>query len=276
MPTHPADHVDTDRYPLDRAAADPARGAVVDGLRAALSADGVAALPGFLRPGALAATLDDVDRVLPLAHLEDVRGTPYLAPAQDGWPDGHPRRTEVHSRTLVLAYDLVPSACPVRELFEWDAFLRFVGDVVGRGPLHRMDDPLGALNLTVMEDGHVQGWHYDSCDFVVSLALRAPAGGGRFECAAALRTPDDERYEDVADVLAGRSPERVDVYPMTPGTLMVFEGRRSLHRVSPVEGSTPRVVALFGFSTEPGTCSSEHLRRVRYGRTGPLAGGSRR
>ena len=40
------------------------------------------------------------------------------------------------------------------------------------------------------------------------------------------------RYDDVAAVLGG-DRSRVRTLPMTPGTLLVFEGRNSLHRVSP-------------------------------------------
>ena len=90
--------------------------------------------------------------------------------------------------------------------------------------------------------------------------------GGDFECVPMLRTADDERYSDVAATLDGTRPERVTTVPMTPGTLMFFAGRHSLHRVTPVEGTTDRLVALLGYDTRPGTCSSELLRLVRYGR----------
>ena len=53
---------------------------------------------------------------------------------------------------------------------------------------------------------------------------------------------------------------------MTPGTLMLFEGRHTLHRVSPIGGGRPRYVGLFGYDRKPGTCSSELLRLIRYGR----------
>ena len=53
---------------------------------------------------------------------------------------------------------------------------------------------------------------------------------------------------------------------MTPGTLLVFAGRNSMHRVSPIRGPTPRLVGLFGYDTKPGTMSSELLKAVRYGR----------
>jgi hypothetical protein len=60
--------------------------------------------------------------------------------------------------------------------------------------------------------------------------------------------------------------ERVVTLPMKPGTLLIFAGRYSLHRVTPIKGDTPRLVALFGYDTKPGTMSSELLKVVRYGR----------
>jgi hypothetical protein len=54
--------------------------------------------------------------------------------------------------------------------------------------------------------------------------------------------------------------------PMTPGTLLIFAGRHSLHRVSPIAGRTERLVALLGYDTKPGTRSTPHLQRKRYGR----------
>jgi hypothetical protein len=70
-------------------------------------------------------------------------------------------------------------------------------------------------------------------------------------------------------VLAGEAPELVTTVPMMPGTLMLFEGRWSLHRVTPVVGSTPRHVALFGYDTQAGTMSSDLLKQIRYGRREP-------
>ena len=171
----------------------------------------------------------------------------------------------------MLAYDLVSHACPARVLYEWDGLTEFLAAVLDRQPLYRMADPLGALNLTAMLDGHVQGWHYDSTDFVVSLALQTSGAGGEFECARDVRSADDEGYENVGRVLDGSAPDLVEVYPMTPGTLMVFMGRYSIHRVAPVAGERPRVVALFGYDTKPDTTSSDLLRLVRYGRTEPMS-----
>jgi hypothetical protein len=59
---------------------------------------------------------------------------------------------------------------------------------------------------------------------------------------------------------------RVTSVPMTPGALMLFEGRRSLHRVTPIAASQPRYVALLAYDTRSDTDSSEVLKLVRYGR----------
>jgi hypothetical protein len=266
----PSSIIDVDRYPVTDLGA-PAARSVIDDARRSLAARGVAIFPGFVRDEAIASTSAGALALKPRAHLEDVWGTPYLDLPDESVPEGHPRRTSVHSRTWVIAYDLVPATSPARALYECDELTTFLEEVLERRPLHRMADPLGALNLTIMDDTHIQGWHYDSTDFVVSLAVQSSEAGGDFECARTIRSATDEHYDDVARVLAGDAPDLVEVYPMTPGTLMVFMGRYSLHRVAPVRGNRSRVVALFGYDATPNANSSDLLKLVRYGRTEPVA-----
>jgi hypothetical protein len=165
-----------------------------------------------------------------------------------------------------LAYDQFPRDSGLRRLYEWEPLLTFVAAVLGRSPLYRYADTMGALNLAVMVDGDELGWHFDQTDFVVSIALQSSVGGGEFESASHIRAADDERYDAVAAVLAGSSGG-VETVPMTPGTLMLFEGRYSMHRVTPIAGPVPRYVALLAYDTKPDTVSSELLKIVRYGRT---------
>jgi hypothetical protein len=214
----------------------------------------------------------DVLALLPRAYHEDVSvGTPYLELPDPAFPEGHPRRTSIHSATSVIAYDLIPEGAAARALYEWEPLRSLISEVLEQRPLFRFADPMGALNLTAMHAGDVQGWHFDSTDFVVSLAIQSSRAGGLFECASRIRSEHEPHYAEVARVLAGEAAERVEVLPMTPGTLMIFEGRHSLHRVSPVEGDTPRFVALFAYDTRPDTVSPALLRQVRYGRTRPVA-----
>jgi hypothetical protein len=266
----PIDLIDSQRYPVADLAS-PARQAVIDAQRRSLAERGVAILPGFVSADVIERMATETLALQPKAYLEDVWGTPYLEMADESYPQGHPRRTAARSLTYVVAYDIIPRAALVRRLYEWDPLMDFVAAILERPRLYRMADPLGALNLAIMPEEHTQGWHYDNADFVVSLAIQSSQRGGRFECASFIRNADDEHYDAVADVLHGNAADRLQVLPMTPGTLMLFTGRHSLHRVSPVEGDVPRLVALFAYDTRPDANSSELFKYVRYGRATPIA-----
>src|SRR5262249_53543006 len=157
--------------------------------------------------------------------------------------------------------DLFPVDSPMRRLYEWPELTGFVAAILGLDQIFPYADPLGALNLAVMTDGDQLQWHFDQTDFVVSLAVQDADTDSDFEVAPMNLTPDEEHYDDVARVLSG-ALDHVVTLPMTPGTLLVFAGRHSLHRVSPIGGSTPRLVGLFGYDTKPGTMSSDLLKEV--------------
>jgi hypothetical protein len=256
--------VDVERYPIDDldspAAADLARRC-----RKELDESGVSILPAFLTRDAVARAVAEAEALAPSGHPSDVEGTPYLELPADGWAAGHPRVTWSHTRLTAIAYDRFPPGSVLRSLYESDELLAFLSGALGFN-VFRYDDPLGGLNLAAMYDGDTLAWHYDQTDFVVSVAVQESETGGDFECVPMTRTSDDERYDDVAAVLAGAADDRVATIPMTPGTLMLFEGRHTLHRVSPIGGARPRYVGLFGYDRKPGTCSSELLRLIRYGR----------
>lgn len=257
--------VDLDRYPL----LDPdgaAMAAVLTWARGELQARGACEVPAFLSPDGLAAVCADAQALAPSAYRSAGYGTAYLEIPDFSLPEDHPRRYLERAAVGVVAYDMFPAESPLRRLYEWDPFMRFIEAVLQRGPLFRYADPLGALNLAVMGDGDQLQWHFDQTDFVVSLALQDAEAGGDFEVVPRIRSADDERYAAVGAVLRG-AREGVVRLPMTPGTLLIFAGRHSLHRVSPIAGATPRLVGLLAYDTQPGTRSTEILQLARYGRT---------
>jgi hypothetical protein len=259
-----ANLVDLDRYPLLDLES-PGALAVLDRARAQRAAVGYAELPGFIRADALPALLDDAIALEPFAHRSGGIGTAYLGLPDPEAPVGHPMRWLGPYGVGAVAYDQFPPASPLRQLYEWPPLLAFVAAVLERDVIYPYADPLGALNLAVMGEGDQLQWHFDMTDFVVSLAIRDAESGGDFEVAPLIRSADDEHYDDVAAVLDGGS-SAVTTIEMNPGTLLVFEGRHSLHRVSPITGSTNRLVGLLAYDTKPGTCASELLQQTRYGR----------
>lgn len=235
--------------------------------RAQMAATGACEIPGFVRPEALAAFIEDARRLAPLAHRSSGLGTVYLGFPDESFPLDHPQQWLGDYALEAVAYDLFPADSVIRRLFEWPELTKFVAAILGIDAVYPYADPLGALNLAVMTGGEQLQWHFDQTDFVVSLAIQDADEGGDFEVSPQIRTAGDEHYDDVARVLAGERGSVVTL-PMTPGTLLVFAGRNSIHRVSPIAGTTPRLVALFGYDSKPGTMSSELLKEVRYGRKG--------
>jgi hypothetical protein len=261
----PARFVDLARYPiLDLDA--PAARELVAHCRSQLAASGACELPGFVTPAATERMVAESDTLVGKGHFAETRATVYLGLPEPGLADGHPRgRLGGRSAVEAIAYDLVPPSHALRQLFEWDGLMEFVAAALAKPKLYRYADPLGALNVAVMRAGDELQWHFDQTDFVVSIALRDALHGGDFEYTPLIRSRDDERYDDVRRVLDG-DHELVRAIPMTPGTLLLFEGRNSMHRVTPIEGGVARLVALLAYDTKPDTVSTELLRRARYGR----------
>jgi hypothetical protein len=263
------DLLDLERYPLDQPGSAGYERLVATS-REQLGAQGASELTGFLTGAGLEALIADALEREPDAFRSGGVGTAYLGLPDESLPEDHPRRYWGDYAVGAVAYDLFPPTSPLRQLYEWAPLRAFLAVVLGHDEVHPYADPLGALNLATMGEGDQLQWHFDQTDFVVSLALRDADVGGDFEVVPRIRTEDDERYDHVAAVLAGDRSEVIRV-PMTPGTLLIFEGRNSIHRVSPISGSTTRLVGLLGYDTRPGTMSSELLKLVRYGRTEPVS-----
>jgi hypothetical protein len=259
------DLVDLDRYPLADLSGPGGRSVIAEA-RGQLAAIGAAELPGFINPGGVSRLIEDAEQLSPRAHHSGGEGTAYLEFPDFGLPKEHPRLQFAPYAVGAVGYDVIPRTSPLRRLYEWDPMLELIAAILDRGPLYRYADPFGALNLAVMTDGDQLQWHFDQTDFVVSLAIQSADRGGDFEVVPRIRSADDEHYPEVAEVLAGSS-KGVVTLPMTPGTLLIFEGRHSLHRVRPIGGPRLRHVGLLAYDTRPGTVGSDLLRMDRYGRT---------
>ena len=261
--------VDTDRYPVNALTSDRAT-EVIATARRQMAAKGYAELEGFVTPAGVDALVADAERLAPQAHTSGGLGTAYLHLPDGSHPEGHPMEWLGPYEVGAVPYDLFPYDSALRRLYESEPVMRLIEAILDRGRIYPYGDPFGALNLAVMDEGDELQWHFDQTDFVVSLAIRSSEAGGDFEVSPLIRGPDDERFGDVAAVLAG-DPSTVETVAMRPGTLLIFEGRHSLHRVSPVKGPVSRLVGLLAYDTKPGTVGTELLRLVRYGRSEPYA-----
>src|SRR6266852_1970865 len=264
-PWSPSGLIDLERYPILDLSGETARALTVQS-REQLDRTGGCELPGFLKPEAVAILVREADSLAARAYHSVVTGTPYLAVPDPSLPEDHPRKFFEPTSVGVVAYDQFPSDSVLRQLFEWDPLMEFIAATLKKDRLYRYADPMGALNLAVMGDGERLHWHFDQTDFVTSIALRPSEAGGDFEYVPLIRSATDENYPRVKRLLQGSDHGVVRV-AMHPGTLLLFEGRNSIHRVTPIRGRTTRLVALLAYDTKPATRSSKLLQMARYGRT---------
>jgi hypothetical protein len=260
---------DLDRYPLDRPDS-PEWGDLVARSRATLAADGMFNLEGFLRADALARAVAEVTPVLTdHAFRHARRHNVYFLPEVPGLASDHPALAEFETVNNTICTDQLAGMI-VRQLYEWEPFARFLAAVMDKPALYRMDDPLSGVNVMAYQAGEALNWHFDRSEFTTTLLLQAPEAGGAFEYRSDLRSGDDPNHDGVARMLAGGDP-RVKSMSVPSGTLNVFRGVNTIHRITPVAGVRPRIVTVFCFYERPGACFSHTDRIGFYGRTGESA-----
>ncbi len=261
---HPEDLIDLARYPLDEPEGAACRVLVRTG-QMRLGEDGALTLPGFVTPGTAALMRTEAEALLPRAYYCTQDHNPYLVSDDPAFPEDHPRNRRQKSDKGCLADDLITEDSALRALYDWPALRGFIAAVLGVETLYPYADPLGSLNINVFRAGERLGWHFDNADFVTTLMIQPAAAGGLYEYAPAIRAPESENYEAVGQVLAGVR-DGVRTLNMEAGALVLFRGRYALHRVTPVEGGRPRLLAVLSYDTEPGVMLTEHTRRIFYGR----------
>jgi len=258
------DAVDLERYPIDDLGGAAGR-ELVARCRAALAELGACELPDFLHPHAVAQIVGEIPRWNVTPYRTETTHNIEFSGRESELADDDPLRIQVRSAKGLIAYDEIPASSPLRTVYENDALTTFVGAALDVDPIYRQADEVGALNTMIYGPGDELGWHFDNASFVVTLMLQAPEAGGQFEYVPMLRSPHDANPEGVAALLAG---DRSLVRTMSPepGTLALFRGHYSPHRVTPVEGDTPRINAVLAYADTPDARLTPSARRIFFGR----------
>lgn len=260
------DILDLDRFPLDRPDSIDWH-ALVDQCRSDLAADGMFNLDGLMYP-ALAAR--EVAAMMPKFDAESFRHERehniYFLKSIDGLPADHPALIRFSTSNQTLCADQISQSALIR-LYEWPEFARFLAATTQMPRLYPMADPLARVNVMSYHEGQALNWHFDRSEFTTTLLLQAPESGGAFEYWSDLRSDDDPNYEGVARLLQGADP-RIRLLQIEPGTLNVFRGKNTAHRVTPVAGPKDRIIAVFSYYERPGVSFTEDERHGFYGRAG--------
>lgn len=251
--------IDLESYPIGRAGFDAQ-------CRDTLDQTGVLVLPDFIQPAALAAIRAESIAKQGQAYFCTQNHSVYLTPHDPAHADDHPANRQVVSSKGCICDDAIDQNSALRRLYDDTGFQDFVSAVTGQAALHPYADRLSSINIHYAGRRQELGWHFDNSSFAITLLIDKPAAGSRFEYIKDLRDADagDMNYAGVDALLSGETAPRV--LSMEPGALVLFRGRNSIHRVSPNESDTMRMLAVLAYNAEPGVALSESARMTFYGR----------
>lgn len=257
------DILDLTRFPIDQTGT-PEWEALVAQCRADLTAEGMFNLDGLMRPEVAAETARALAAKFDSESFSHTRShNIYFKKSIPELPDDHPALSLRETSNRTLCADQLEQGALMR-LYEWEPFIAFLAACMGKDQLHAMGDPLARVNVMSYGAGQALNWHFDRSEFTTTLLLQAPDAGGAFEYRSDLRSDEDPNYDGVAALLNGQ--DRPRQIGLSAGTLNVFAGKNTAHRVTPVEGDTSRVIAVFSYYETPDVMFSEEERIGFYGR----------
>lgn len=257
--------VDLDRYPIDRLDS-PEGQALVERCRTSLEQTGALELPGFFRDDAVDALVAEALAAKPRSYRTDDTHNVYFEPVPEQPEPGDPAGVLEHSAKHTIAWDQVAADSPLRAAYESDELTAFIGAALDMPACYRYGDPLGAASLMIFTEGDELGWHFDRSPFAVTIMLAPVTEGGEYQYHHNLRGEGDENPEGVLAAIAGTQPDRITLAPQR-GALSMFRGQRSLHRVTPVQGESPRINAVLAYSARPDDRMNALTQQLFYGRT---------
>jgi hypothetical protein len=256
--------VNLQRYPLHQLDSDQGK-ELVSRCRADLERDGLFNLEEFMLPDAVRkATAQAVPVLKKHAFTHRRNHNIYFLPMVPELSPEHPALKQFETTNHTICSDQIPGSVLV-ELYLWSPFAEFLALVMSKPRLYVMDDLLARLNVMAYRDGEALNWHFDRSEFTTTLLLQAPEKGGEFLYRTDLRSDTNPNYEGIGEFLLGDQSE-VTALALNPGTLNVFRGKNTLHRVSPVQGSRERIITVLSYYEEAGVRFSAEEQVGFYGR----------
>ena len=260
------DLVDFTIYPLDCPESKQYKKALEDA-RAQLNEDGCAILRNLLRPTAVKVISQEIVARKSTTHFSTSSMNPYFHSTHNpDYPDHHPVNTFIERSSGFIPGDSWDSSLAIDVLFRSEALTQFIRDALETKSVYCYADPLAGLTANILDPGQQFAWHFDTNDFAVTAMIDEADDGGLFEYVPMTRTPDDESFEKIQQVLDG-DRTMVKTLDLRAGDLQIFRGRHSLHRVTRVPmSSKPRHAAIFAYTAEPGVIGRVERTRQLFGR----------
>ena len=256
--------IDLERYPINRLESTEGQ-TLVSRCREELALTGMFNLVGLIRAGIIEQVVHEVTPVIQSnAFTHRSQHNIYFLPEIEGLDPAHPAQQQFETVNHTICADQIPHSA-LMNLYNWPPFAGFLAEVMEKPALYPMDDPLACLNVMAYRDGEALGWHFDRSEFTTTLLLQAPEQGGEFEYRTGLR---DENYPNYAGVGAFLQSNNASTSKLIlhPGTLNVFRGKNTLHRVTPIQGGRERIIAVLSYFEHPAVRFTDEDNLEFYGR----------
>jgi hypothetical protein len=110
------------------------------------------------------------------------------------------------------------------------------------------------------------GWHFDNASFAIGLLIKSSVLGGKFQYVTDARNVEKDTVNVplIKAVLENNYP--VEEIQIEEGTLVLFNGRNYLHRVTPVASSKPRILVTLNYNLEKDLELTKNARLTFFGR----------
>lgn len=258
------DIIDLDRYPI--ADLDSGKGAAfLAECQTHMEEHGWCNLAGFLREEALEQLNNEANNLLPTAEVLHVKRNIYQGAIDPSLPKDDPRRKEFTHIAVQLADDQIPLETGLKKLYHSEILTEFVRRVQKKEKLYRCADEFQALNVVALHPKSWHAWHYDTTECTVTLLLQSAESGGEFAFLPNSRDDDGEDREAVDRLLAGNM-SHAQTFSRGAGAFTLFRGGYSLHGVTEVEGTRPRISAIMTYDEQPNRVIDDEINVRIYGK----------
>lgn len=231
-----------------------------------LNRTGIVVFDDFLSLDSIVALQKEAAALKPSAYRSASSYNVYVKPTDPSFPPDSPRNRIFTTTKGCIPDDRLPKNSVLRKIYDSAAFREFLCAMLGLPRLYPYADALSSINVNYYDKGDALEWHFDNSDFAITLLVKRCTEGGAYEYFTDMRydASGAENYELVRKCINGEIPPKRQA--VTEGSLMIFRGNKSLHRVTPVQAGE-RVLVTFNFNTKPGIALSEKSRQTFFGRT---------
>ena len=232
--------------------------------REELRENGYCLLDNFLLPDALKIAREEVESLSEFAHDSVQYTNPYKSSDNPALPPEHPIRNFQERSSAFISQNRLKANSLFFKIYDQDFLIPFLAQCFVERPVFRFDDPLAGIILSVMKPGTQLPWHFDEHDLNMVMMISATNRGSIFEISPNTRTADDEKYSEVARILNGER-DTVKQLSASSGDLYLFNGKKSLHRVTRNTGNRDRYIVSFAYTVKKKYRGNPEANKIIYG-----------